>query len=196
MSRQSLIILDDFYTDPDYVRDDALKMKWYDKKGNHPGKRTDSIKDTSVFTAFEQSLNQKIDSKAYYQQDNYINGCFNLCTSLDKCWVHSDQYTTYACVIYLTPDAPIESGTGLYRHKKTGLTKPPTLKDGSTDKKAFELIESDGQDFTRWEQIDYVANVYNRAVIYRGDYFHAAVQYFGFGPEYCRLHQTFFFNTF
>ena len=52
MSRQSLIILDDFYSDPDFVRQEALNMEWYDKKGNHPGKRTESVKDPSVLAAF------------------------------------------------------------------------------------------------------------------------------------------------
>jgi len=189
----SLLVLDDFYTDPDFVRNQALNMEWYDKKGNHPGKRTDSVKDISVLKAFEHSLNTKIDKKHFMDMENY-NGCFNLCTALDKCWVHSDNYTTYACVIYLTPNAPPESGTATYKHKKTGLTKPPLLSDGSLDMLRFKEIENDGQDFTCWQQLDYVANIYNRAIIYDADYFHAAVQYFGSGPEYCRLHQTFFFN--
>ena len=38
----------------------------------------------------------------------------------------------------------------------------------------FKEIENDGQDFTCWQQLDYVANIYNRAIIYDADYFHAA----------------------
>tara|TARA_R110001592_G_scaffold20402_1_gene82807 strand:+ start:36 stop:647 length:612 start_codon:yes stop_codon:yes gene_type:complete len=194
MARHSMIIIDDFYSNPHAVREEALNMKWYDKKGNHPGKRTDSVKDPSVKAALEGFLNQKIESTQYDDLTNH-NGCYNLCTALDKCWVHSDNSTNYACVIYLTPNAPIESGTAIYRHKRTGLMKPPRNKDGTLNYKLHREIQADGQDFTCFEQIDYAANIFNRAIIYDADYFHAAVQYFGSGPEYCRLHQTFFFNT-
>ena len=33
-------------------------------------------------------------------------------------------------------------------------------------------IYKDSLDFTAWEMTDYVGNVFNRAIIYRGEYFH------------------------
>jgi hypothetical protein len=92
-------------------------------------------------------------------------------------------------VLYLTPDAPVGSGTGLYKHKKTGLRTKPD------DKELAEELDSQAQDFTAWEMTDYVGNIFNRAVIYRGEYYHSAVQYFGTTDEYCRMHQTFFFSS-
>ena len=52
-------------------------------------------------------------------------------------------------------------------------------------------IYKDSLDFTAWEMTDYVGNVFNRAIIYRGEYFHAAVQYFGHSDDYCRMHKLF-----
>jgi hypothetical protein len=46
-----------------------------------------------------------------------------------------------------------------------------------------------------WEEVDRFGNIYNRLVLYRGNLYHASVDYFGTTPEDGRLFQTFFFNT-
>ena len=51
------------------------------------------------------------------------------------------------------------------------------------------------QDFTKWELVDRFANVYNRLILYRGEYFHTSLDYFGTNKENGRLFQTFFFDT-
>jgi hypothetical protein len=43
--------------------------------------------------------------------------------------------------------------------------------------------------------VDVVGNKYNRAVFYKGDLFHASLDYFGRDLQDGRLFQTFFFNT-
>ena len=53
----------------------------------------------------------------------------------------------------------------------------------------------DGRDYTKWELVDTIGNVYNRLVLYPGDLFHASLDYFGKDLETGRLFQTFFFNT-
>lgn len=184
----SIYTIDDFYSDPLYMRHKALdKMEWMDKHGNHPGKRTHSDKHDSVKHAFEDVLGKKITT--WDAEWNTHSGCYNLCTQQDRCWIHTDHGTDWAVVIYLTPDAPLSTGTGLYKHKKTGYRVQPE------DKELQKEIAKDGLDFTAWEMTDYIGNVFNRAVIYEGKFFHAATQYFGHSPEYCRLHQTFFFHT-
>jgi hypothetical protein len=183
----SIIVIDNFYSDPDYIRQKAFGMEWFDKMGNHPGKRTKFDRHPSVKSALEKAVGTKITN---WDVDwNEYNGSYNLCKSWDKCWIHSDWGTSWACVVYLTPDAPLASGTALYKHKKTGCRVRPK------DDKLAEEIDKDSLDFTAWEVTDFVGNVYNRAIIYRGEFYHAAVQYFGHEDEYCRMHQTFFFST-
>ena len=184
----SIIVIDDFYSDPYYVREQAFKMKWYDELGNHPGTRTKPNRHPTVKTLLEKKIGQEITVWDVDWEHDY-NGSFNLCKSWDKCWIHSDWGTNWACVVYLTPDAPVESGTALYRHKKTGYRVRPD------DEELAKKIDQDSLDFTAWEMTDYVGNIFNRAVVYRGEYYHAAVQYFGTTDEYCRMHQTFFFST-
>ncbi len=88
----------------------------------------------------------------------------------------------WAGVLYLTPDAPLSGGTALYRHKASG--------------DRFKVGEDhESYDYTKWEQVDRVGNVFNRLVLYRGDMFHASLDYFGSTYEDARLIQTFFFTT-
>ena len=193
MAETSIIVLDNFYSDPHFVRQKAFGMEWLDKYGNHPGKRTYADRHPSVKEQFELALGKKITN---WDEDwNTHNGAYNLCTQQDRCWIHSDWGTSWACVIYLTPDAPLSSGTGLYEHKKTGFRSPLDAKTVE-DKELAKLAETnDALDFTAWEMTDYVGNVFNRAVLYAGHYYHSTVQYFGHSDEYCRMHQTFFFST-
>ena len=183
----NIIIIDDFLSDPLFVRQEALKMEYFDKFGNHPGRRTKFHRHPSIKTRLEYVIQEKITN---WDVDwNRNNGSYNLCKAWDTCWIHADQGNSWAMVLYLTPDAPVGSGTGLYKHKKTGLRTRPD------DKKLAEELDSQAQDFTAWEMTDYVGNIFNRAVIYRGEYYHSAVQYFGTTDEYCRMHQTFFFSS-
>ena len=185
----SIIVIENFYSDPHYIRERALAMEWSDDHGNHPGMRTlISDRDDSVKIALENAIGSKI---IHWDEEwNPHNGCYNLCKSWDKCWIHSDWGTTWACVVYLTPNTPVSSGTALYKHKETGTREKPL-----DNQELSDHLDSLSNDFTAWEMTDYVGNVFNRAVIYEGKFYHSAVQYFGNSDDYCRLHQTFFFST-
>jgi hypothetical protein len=53
----------------------------------------------------------------------------------------------------------------------------------------------DGYDMTKWDLVDKIGNRYNRLIIYRGDLYHASLDYFGNNLHNGRLFQTFFFCT-
>ena len=73
----------------------------------------------------------------------------------------------------------------------------PRTADGKIDTNLLqqEIPTYEYQDYTKWELHDVIGNKFNRLVLYRGDYFHASLDYFGDSPENGRLFQTFFFNT-
>jgi hypothetical protein len=130
----------------------------------------------------------------YWSEEQYT-GAFQYTTSRDRSWIHADQTTKWAGVCYLTPNAPLSAGTGLFRHKATGLTAAPRNEDGTYNQDLLNIINKDSQDMTKWELVDRLANVYNRLVLYRGDNFHISLDYFGQDKYDGRLFQTFFFNT-
>jgi hypothetical protein len=51
------------------------------------------------------------------------------------------------------------------------------------------------QDYTKWEMVDRVGNIFNRLIMYRADNYHVSLDYFGKDINDGRLFQVFFFNT-
>lgn len=190
----SLQIIDNFYSNPEEVRQFALDQD-FNVDGNYPGHRTKSFLSDSTKDWIAQHLSP-MHGEIYWptEEDSYC-GAFQYTTSRDRTWIHADSTTTWAGVLYLTPDAPLSGGTGLFKHKATGLYSAPKLPNGETNHNLLDMIYEDAQDYTKWEMTDRVANVFNRLVLYRGDYFHASLDYFGKDLHTGRLFQTFFFNT-
>lgn len=179
----NLIIIDDFYSNPDSVRNFALSQE-FNVTGNFPGSRTKEFLTGDVKEAIEFNMQfaGKVTDWMNHDPETSYTGAFQLATANDRTWIHADYYNMWAGVVYLTPDAPFTGGTGLYRHKATN---------------EFRRINSnyEGNDYTKWDLFDRIGNKYNRMIIYRGDLFHASLDYFGNNLQDGRLFQTFFFNT-
>lgn len=189
----SSYVIDNFYSDVDEVRKFALEQD-FSVRGNYPGPRTKSFLNDSVKSVIE-SVVSPFYGKVIYWSDEQYTGAYQYTTSRDRSWIHADQTTKWAAVCYLTPDAPLSGGTGLFKHKPTGLTMAPKLEDGSYDDELLKKVYKDSQDMTKWELMDRIGNVYNRLIMYRGDHFHMSLDYFGQDLHDGRLFQTFFFDT-
>lgn len=181
----------DFYSNVDEVREFALKQE-FSTVGNFPGRRTKSFLNESMKTTLQDILTP-FAGKVTNWGDAY-SGAFQYTISHDRSWIHSDSKTDWAGVIYLTPDAPVSAGTGIFRFKENGLR--------GWDKRNYSQEENDAApqnihhvDYTKWEMVDRIGNLYNRLIMYRGDLFHVSLDYFGTDITNGRLFQTFFFNT-
>jgi predicted Zn-dependent protease with MMP-like domain len=183
----SLIVIDDFYNDPDKVREFALEQE-FTVTGNYPGLRTKSFWTPDIGQAIERVMpfcGKIVDTFGAENGEGYT-GAFQVATARDRTWIHTDHNNMWSAVLYLSPNPPPSAGTGLFRYKRTGVSKDP---DGS------KMDLYDGMDITKWDLVDRIGNKYNRLVIYRGDLFHASLDYFGKDLRSGRLFQTFFFNT-
>lgn len=179
------ISIDGFYKEPDLVRAYALSQD-FGVEGNYPGIRTKVPKD-AYFQNLKQKFEEIIGEKITYWPTEEYNGAFQVTTEEAKTWVHYDA-TKWACVVYLTPDAPLDAGTAIFRHKGSGIYE-------HTPEAAFDYNEQ-VTDPENWEVITEVKNIYNRAVIYNGSYYHSSVlPGFGKCKNTGRLFQTFFFDT-
>ena len=186
------ICVDNFYNDVDEVRKMALNME-FGVTGNYPGNRTVPVKNDSVKNLINDIIRPHAGEITYW--DTEYTGCFQYTTQRDRSWVHADQTTVWAGVLYLTPDAPLTGGTGLFRHKPTGLEMAARKADGTYNEAVMDEIYKDSQDMTKWEMTDFVGNKYNRLILYKGDNFHTSLDYFGRDIHDGRLFQTFFFDT-
>ena len=189
----SVFIIDNFYNDPYETREFALNQE-FDVSGNYPGRRTKAFFNQSVYDIIQNIVFNAGGKITRWDMDQYT-GAFQYTTSRDRSWIHADQTTKWAAVCYLTPNAPLSSGTGLFRHIPTGTESAPKNLDGTYDYKLLEKINLDSQDMTKWELTDRLANKFNRLVIYKGDFFHMSLDYFGQDKFDGRLFQTFFFDT-
>jgi Xaa-Pro aminopeptidase len=69
------------------------------------------------------------------------------------------------------------------------------IRDDVRDFKDDKYISSSYQDYTKWEMVDRVGNIFNRLIMYRADNYHVSLDYFGKDISDGRLFQVFFFNT-
>jgi hypothetical protein len=189
----SPIVIDDFYVDPFQVREMALAQE-FDVRGNYPGQRTTPFLSDSVLDIIQNAIRYAGGQVLDWNMSEYT-GAFQYTTAWDRSWIHADQTTSWAGVLYLTPNAPLSAGTGLFRHKETGLFSAPRNPDGGYNIELLNKINLDAQDMTKWDLVDRVANKFNRLVLYKGDLFHMSLDYFGQNKYDGRLFQTFFFNS-
>lgn len=142
----NLIVADDFYDDPDDVRNFALNQE-FAVRGNYPGLRTKSFLNEShkqVINALVSHAAGGVTDWLLDENGDGYTGAFQICTAMDRTWIHSDYKNMWAGVCYLTPDAPLSAGTALYRHKSSGDRQSI----GSND------YGQDAYDYTKWEVVD------------------------------------------
>ena len=190
--RFNSLTIDDFYADPMQVREFALKQE-FKVRGNYPGQRTESF--------LTDSIKQKLRDILYPFAGEITNwggeytGSFQYTTAADRSWIHADSTTDWAAVCYLTPDAPVTAGTGIFIHKETGGMNFDYKRQNDPEYMKQAPPGDECQDYTKWEMVDRVGNVFNRLIMYRADNYHVSLDYFGKDLNDGRLFQVFFFNT-
>ena len=179
----SYLVVDNFYEHPDKVREFALQCSFYYHPNNHKGCRTDPCyRFPGLKERFEQIVGRGITNWTTYG----TNGCFQYCVQGDETVYHADGQK-YAGVLYLTPDAPPNAGTSLYRSRITKKMKY----SGDEYHTVFRNGHLDETDF---EMVDTIGNVYNRLILFDAKCIHAGINYFGTCKEDGRLFQLFFFD--
>jgi hypothetical protein len=189
--RFNSLTIDNFYSNPMDVREFALRQE-FKVRGNYPGQRTESFLSDATKKTLRDILYPFAGEITNWGGE--YTGSFQYTTASDRSWIHADSTTDWAAVCYLTPDAPLTAGTGIFKHKETGWSNfdyrnydPEYLKQAPPG--------HDSQDYTKWEMVDRIGNVFNRLIMYRADNYHVSLDYFGKDMYDGRLFQVFFFNT-
>lgn len=202
MNLYPVTIIENFYENPDKIRKFALTQKFtYCKEVLnidyvYPGCRTQDLsllnrvlfdkictKLVSIFHNAEHDMMRWLITSSFQSvSEEYTQGV-----------IHTDHNTVFAGVLYLTPNAPVNSGTSLFKKNKTfDETKyQQALVQNDERFKAGE-IAMDTSYHSMFDEIVRVNNVYNTLIIYEGRHFHAANEFFGKTPEDSRLAQVFF----
>ena len=200
--RRFIRVVDDFYDDPVAVRRRALEWS-YSQPEDLVGWRTKAYQPRGIKKKIERLFDVRI---PYWEEDvdaiEACNGVFFTSYSKgdhsERVGIHYDDPVRWVMfLIYLTPDAPYDAGTSLWQHRRTGLMAKPTQRDAArlhtTTEKLEAIVERDSKLRDRWIEIDRVGNVFNRAVMFPGGFFHSASRHFGSGFADGRIYQSFHF---
>ena len=190
---KGLAVVDNFYKDPDAIREYAITNLTFNSSGYHKGERSqERFILNGTKERFEQIIGRKVTN---WEHPEYANGRFQFCVEDDPIVYHVDNQT-FAAVVFLSPDAPLNAGTATFKSKITGATRFEEFDTPEfiTTFKGYgsEINFYDGSSF---EVVDQVGNVYNRLVIWDAKTIHAATEYYGNNINNSRFFQLFFFDV-
>ena len=172
------LIIDDFLDDPDGIRKVVLNGKiLFNRVGYFTGKRTPPVDNIDYQNMIIEKLERVLPFKIKMKPLSFP---FQLCLAGDETTLHLDP-SDWTGVLYLTPNAPINSGTLLF-------------KEDVELKKKLREDDIDGE--MRADVMSTLGNVYNRLVLLRGKEIPHRSNIPGFGDclENGRLTQVFFFD--
>ena len=195
-----LLVVDDFYQDPDRVRELALGAEYrgFGEAANFPGR--ESVK-AYASQGHARRLAQIVGKPIAHDPRQLVFGKFRIAIRSDagQTRVHLD-FVDWTAVVYLTPPERARGGLGFYRHLPTGLDRVPPPNElarfGCRSREEFDqrYVLPDTTREDRWETLHEVELAYNRCVVFRGGrLFHGITELFGDAAEEGRLTQNFFF---
>lgn len=190
-----LFIVDNFYEDPYAVRQFALQQTYFSGEGSVGHRTRKQFLFEGLKESFEGILGIKIQDhteKNYGWYDVGINGRFQFCPAGTPSVYHCDSQK-WAAVIYLTPNAPTQSGTCFYKHRNTGIHHNSQI-DWENGQALQVFNQKTFLDGSPYEMVDTVGNIFNRLVIFDGGLIHSGVNYFGWDLDSSRLFHIFFFS--
>jgi hypothetical protein len=200
-------IVDNFFDDPDAIRNYALSLEYRLGAGYYPGLRSNLIDQLDI--SLEKYIGEKILS-LFFDLDNHtvswdIEMSFQLISEkYEEGWVHNDlthKQWDIAGVIYLTPNAPLDGGTLIYQKNPEinyndinmsvyNDVKHKFYQDVTVDLDNYRALRDDlNSKFSVTLEIN---NVYNRLVIYNTNELHRANKFFGLNKNDSRLTLVFF----
>jgi len=202
-----VIVVDNFFNDPNKVRNFALHQEFKrDETSNYPGLRTDclSVIEPNLYNEFLKKFFSIYYDFRFEQINWIVEARFQLTDNhFDSGWVHydNDGYSSskIAGVIYLTPNAPLNSGTSIYKEKNNVLI--PSINAQAkhhhyhSNGNSEELKKLKEQEKEQFDETINVSNVYNRLISYASGEYHAPQNSFGQDND-ARLTLVFFVTKF
>jgi hypothetical protein len=223
--RTDIIIVDDFYTDPDAVRRYALEQSYYYPYESDDDVRSGRRRPTWMASRFKapedcpfkssQELIRTLETLVGEKIDlDHWNAGFPVAPDgkpSPRAADHPDRGCLWNCCFHSKPDNGQKLGGGVHNHVTdvwNGVTEdgwagivylsPDAPLDGG-----LHLWRNRDQErrfdwmtpAENWELIDRLGNVPNRLLLARGDLPHSGAGGWGDSVETGRLYQTFFFRT-
>lgn len=204
MNLYPVTVVENFYENPDAIRKFALAQEYKylqeqtDYNYVYPGCRTKGLH--ILDNVLYENICKKLVSVFHNTEHDYMRWAIttnfqSVSARYGSGVIHSDHNTIFAAVLFLSPNAPLNAGTSLYKKNKTfdDNKYQRALEENDEKFRTGEIIMNTDY-HSMFDEIVRVNNVYNTLIIYEGDIFHAANQFFGKTLQDSRLTQVFFVN--
>jgi len=201
-------VFDNFYDAPDYLRAEALAARYV----NHSTEDGSAFGSSTLLAFVPCNMEDRVCAAFGFERVTLGpawegTGCFYHTLAVgearEEFRVHRDDdiepgVPHFALLIYMTPNAPPECGTGIYRHKEMGawrqVSEADAIRLGKTVDEVEGILDRDDCNKSKWDLIGYADNVYNRAVVYPAHWLHSGTKYFGDSVANGRLYHMFFIS--
>jgi hypothetical protein len=196
--RKVITVIDDFYDNPEQIREEALKAQYLDS-GTYPGKDSRHNNFTpEMINKFAQIMGMPIIPVKH-------TGNYRLSLEGDtaKRHIHIDEENGYIASICLAKSEDVKGGLAMWKHKETGIEyvesdRASFISRTDMDPAYVEgvVVRQHGSDESMWDQVCLIPYRFNRCIIIDGRFFHSPwPQGFGDSVENGRLSQHFFFRS-
>ena len=202
--------VDNFFDNPDEVRNYGLSLTYPEAPGHYPGKRSAHLRDINpefyhafckrLFSLFFVDTPEDYDVELKFQLIEHQHPEKNSIKNTG--WIHVDQNASFAGLIYLNQNPDLDTGTAIYKR----------INEVESSKESFEKyklqMESKNRFFLNKEDMEYdkhlaehnsdyvetlrFNNVYNRLICFESSQYHAATNLFVSGEP--RLTLVYFVN--
>jgi hypothetical protein len=196
----AVIVIDDFLSNPEAVRAEALKLN-YSVRGRYPGlNSTEKISIGGLDQVVSSIVRQQVHAP---WNDDFSHGSCRLALASDNqpARIHIDP-SQLSGILYLSRDEDCVGGTEFYRHRRTRTDRVPmdpeklkAIGYSSYEEMQREILDQDALDRSKWELAMEVPMRFNRLVLLQPHYWHTAGPGFGDTVENGRLVYLMFFNV-
>src|ERR1043165_3234407 len=119
--------IDDFYPEPDLVREIALRSEYFVPEGLYGHRSTKGFLPRGTIEKIQESFGfAKVRLIARERSSTHFYHCLVRGKQRTRFYAHYDgpydaKHPLFSMIIYLSLRPPKDSGTGIYRHRKTAL---------------------------------------------------------------------------
>jgi hypothetical protein len=177
-----VVIVDDVYLDPQYVRRLALSLHYHHAGGQYPGEMAFvSIYPRAVAGLVDRLYGPHVGLPLTLNK-LYRSTTFAIVTrrpddlTAGQCQPHFDDFCAHAGVVYLNPDAACSGGTSFWRHRSTHLASGVQPEIARAVLSLGAQAPSPQRYLTEsteyWELLHLVPMRFNRLVVYDSRLFH------------------------
>ncbi|MBX3700389.1 MAG: hypothetical protein KF903_05245 [Dokdonella sp.] len=196
----SIVIVDDFLSDPHALRAAALRLTYPPQNGAFPGRNSlERIQLDGLVPQVSRILGEPL--RLLDPPQSHAKCRITLAGDVGRARVHVDQ-SHWSGILYLTLPEHCRGGTDFFRHKRSNSERGPTSLEelhamgyASMQELHQDIIERDSNDTAAWELTMSASMRFNRLVLLRPWFWHSAGEGFGDSLANGRLVYLMFFGS-